>query len=107
MDCRGNMNVIERLNELIIERNLSVNKLAEISHVAQSTLSSALKNKSRTSITVDTLEKICYGLGITLSDFFKIDEQKETVSVREKMLLDGFRKLPEEKKKALIALLAD
>ena len=101
------MNVLERIDELRIKNNLSVNKLAEISHVSQSTLSSALKNKSRTSITVDTLEKICHGLGITLSDFFKMDEQKETVSAREKVLLDDFRKLSEEKKKALIALLAD
>ena len=101
------MNVAERIEELLKERDLSVNKLAEISHVAQSTLSSALKNKRRTSITVDTLEKICKGLGITLSDFFKIDEQQEMVSTREKLLLDNFRKMSEEKKKALIALLAD
>ena len=101
------MNVIERIEELKNARGWSDNKLAEKSGVSQSTLSSALKNPSRTSITVDTLEKICKGLGVTLSAFFMTDEQKVTVSTQEKILLDDFRKLPEDKKKALIALLAD
>ena len=101
------MNVIERIEELRNARGLSINKLAEKSGISQSTLASALGKQSRTSLTVDTLEKICVGLGITPSAFFMIDEQKETVTAREKLLLDDFRKLPEEKKKALIALLAD
>ena len=98
------MNVIERIEELRNARGLSVNKLAEIAGIPQSTLSSAL---SRTSLTVETLERICAGLGITTSAFFMIDEQKESVSAQEKILLDDFRKLSSEKKKALIALLAD
>ena len=101
------MNVIERIDELRKERNWSINKLAKISHVPQSTLSSALRNKSRTSITVDTLEKLCTGLGTTPSVLFMLDEQKESVSAQEKILLDDFRKLSPEKKKALIALLSD
>lgn len=98
------MNVIERIEELRNARGISVNKLAEIAGISQSTLSSALK---RNSLTVETLEKICKGLGISTSAFFLTDEQKETVSAQEKILLDAFRKLPIEKKKALIALLAD
>lgn len=98
------MNVIERIEELRNARALSVNKLAEKAGISQSTLSSAL---NRSSLTVDTLERICEGLGIPISSFFMTDEQKETVSAQEKILLDEFRKLSPEKKKALIALLAD
>lgn len=98
------MNVIERIEELRNARGLSVNKLAEKAGISQSTLSSAL---NRNSLTVETLERICEGLGITTSAFFMTDEQKETVSAQEKILLDEFRKLTIEKKKALIALLAD
>lgn len=98
------MNVIERIEELRNARGWSVNKLADKSGIPQSTLSSAL---NRSSLTVETLERICEGLGITPSAFFMSDEQKEAVSAQEKILLDGFRKLSIEKKKALIALLAD
>ncbi len=98
------MNVIERIEELRNARGWSVNKLAEKSGMSQSTLSSAL---SRNSLTVETLEKVCEGLGISPSAFFLTDEQKEAVSAQEKILLDGFRKLSPAKKKALIALLAD
>lgn len=98
------MNVIERIEELRNARGLSVNKLAEKAGIPQSTLSSAL---SRNSLTVETLERVCEGLGITTSAFFMTDERKEAVSAQEKILLDEFRQLPTDKKKALIALLSD
>lgn len=98
------MNVIDRIEEIRNARGLSVNKLAEKSGISQSTLSSAL---SRNSLTIETLERICEGLGITMSAFFMIDEQNESVSPQEKILLDQFRKLTAEKKKALIALLVE
>lgn len=98
------MNVIERIEELRNARGLSVNRLADKAGIPQSTLSSAL---GRDSLTVETLERICDGLGISTSAFFMTDEQKEAVSAQEKILLDEFRKLSPEKKQALIALLAN
>ena len=98
------MNVIERIEELRNARGWSVNRLADKAGIPQSTLSSAL---SRDSLTVETLERICEGLGISISAFFMTDEQKEAVSAQEKILLDEFRKLSPEKKKALIALLVN
>lgn len=98
------MNVIDRIDELRSARGWSVNRLANESGISQSTLSSALK---RNSLTIDTLERICEGLNISVPALYAIDGHKETVSAQEKILLDGFRKLPMEKRKALIALLAD
>lgn len=99
------MNVIERIEELRNARGWSVNRLAIESTIPQSTLSSILHRDD--SLKIDTLQKICEGLQVTLSQFFMNGEQKEAVSAQEKILLDEFRKLPLEKKKALIALLAD
>ena len=99
------MNEIERIEELRNARGWSVNKLAYEAEIQQSTLQSILYRDK--SLKVDTLKRICKGLDITPSQFFATEEQQETVSAQEKILLDEFRKLPIEKKKALIALLAD
>ncbi|MDE7082312.1 MAG: helix-turn-helix domain-containing protein [Clostridia bacterium] len=99
------MNEIELIEEFRNARGWSVNRLAEEAGIQQSTLQSILDRGK--SLKVDTLKRICKGLDVTLSQFFMTDEQKETVSSQEKILLDEFRKLPMEKKKALIALLAD
>lgn len=68
------MDVGNRIKELRENKNITVNKLATISGVSQSYLRDIeLGNKKPT---VDYLEYICYGLGISLSEFFKTDENE-------------------------------
>ena len=54
------------------ERNITVNKLATISGVTQSTLSNIIGGRNN-STTVSTIQKLCDGLGITIEDFFRSD----------------------------------
>lgn len=61
--------VINRIKELASTKNLTINQLCKKSHVSNSTISKFL-NDPRASITLDTLEKLCYGLEIEFSDFF-------------------------------------
>lgn len=66
------MDVGKRISELREIRGYTVNKLATLSGVSQSYLRDIeLGNKQPT---VEYLEYICYGLGITLSDFFNTKE---------------------------------
>ena len=99
------MNVIERIEELRNARGWSVNRLAMESGISQSTLCSVVERGA--SMKIDTLERICDGFGITLSQFFMDDERTEVVSAQEKIMLEFYRKLPDAKKKAAIVLLAD
>jgi transcriptional regulator with XRE-family HTH domain len=99
------MNPIERIEELRNQRGWSINKLAMEATLTPSTLSSIL-NRGK-SLNIDTLLHICEGFGITTAQFFAEDEESEVVSPQEKLMLAQFRKLPPEKKKALIALLCD
>lgn len=62
------MNTITRVYELLDDRALSLTKLAEISGVAYSTIKMA--ESRNTQLSVDTIERICNALGITLSEFF-------------------------------------
>ena len=62
------MNTITRVYELLDDRALSLTTLAEMSGVAYSTIKMA--ESRNTQLSVDTIERICNALGITLSEFF-------------------------------------
>ena len=66
------MNVTEKLSQLIQERGWSEYRLAKESNLPHSTILNIFRRKNLPSIV--TLDAICKGLGITLSQFFSDDE---------------------------------
>lgn len=61
--------VKERILELCAERDITVNKLATISGVTQSTINNIISGRNN-STTVSTIKKLCDGLDISISEFF-------------------------------------
>lgn len=61
--------VRERILELCAERDITVNKLATISGVTQSTINNIISGRNN-STTVSTIKKLCDGLDISISEFF-------------------------------------
>ena len=59
----------ERIAELCEEKHITINKLANISGITQSTLNSIMSGRNN-STTISTIQKICDGLEITVTDFF-------------------------------------
>lgn len=73
------MDVGERIRYFRERKNITVNKLANMSGVSQSYLRDIeLGNKQPT---VEYLEYICFGLNITLKEFFDFDENKDELSL--------------------------
>ncbi|MCI5957774.1 MAG: helix-turn-helix transcriptional regulator [Clostridiales bacterium] len=62
--------VKNRLLELCAERGITINRLATVSGVTQSTLNNIISGRNH-STTVSTLQKICDGLEITITEFFQ------------------------------------
>jgi len=58
-----------RIQELCDERSITVNKLAILSGVTQSTLNNIISGRNN-STTVSTIKKLCDGLEISVTDFF-------------------------------------
>lgn len=58
-----------KLNRICIEKNISINKLANISCLTQSTVQNIIDGNSKNPKTL-TIVRICDGLGISLKDFF-------------------------------------
>lgn len=62
-------NTLQKIKELTKERNWSIYKLAKESGIPYSSLNSLFQKNNQP--TISTLEKICQGLHITLSEFFQ------------------------------------
>lgn len=61
--------IAKRIQTLCKQKGISINKLATLSGVTQSTIDSIVKGKSRNPQII-TLMKISRGLSITIADFF-------------------------------------
>lgn len=61
--------VAERILELCMAQNITVNKLATVSGVTQSTVNDIVNRKAK-NIGIITIKKLCDGLDITITDFF-------------------------------------
>ena len=69
------MDALQRLRRLLDERGWSVYRLAKNCGLSVSTLANVFKRNTVPTIT--TLERICEGFGITLSQFFADGEMVE------------------------------
>ncbi|MCH5156550.1 MAG: helix-turn-helix transcriptional regulator [Clostridiales bacterium] len=86
------MDVIQKLNKLRLERDMSVYRLAELSGINQSTLANTFSRGTVPSI--KHLEIICQALGVTLAQFFTEDEEPMSLTSQEQNLVNFYRKLP-------------
>ena len=61
--------VVKRIQDLCAERDWSINHLAYVSGVSQSTLKSIILGESKNP-TIISIKMMCDGFGITLREFF-------------------------------------
>ena len=61
--------VVKRLYELCAQRNITINKVSIISGVTQSTVSDIVNGRTNNA-GVATIQKLCDGLDISISEFF-------------------------------------
>lgn len=61
--------VQKRILELCAEKSITVNKLATMSGITQSTLNNIMSGRNN-STTISTIKKICDGIDINIRDFF-------------------------------------
>ncbi|MBE5737106.1 MAG: helix-turn-helix transcriptional regulator [Clostridiales bacterium] len=89
------MEVLEKIELLRKEKGWSINYLAMESGLTQSTLNNLYSRNTEPKIS--TLRAICGAFGITLSDFFKEEENNDELTRRVKSL-------SEDNKKALLQI---
>lgn len=70
--------IIKRLTDLCAERKITINKLATLSGITQSTVENLMKGKTRNP-KLKTLHKLAIGLNMTVSMLLDFPEMNETV----------------------------
>lgn len=97
------MDVLKRIEQLRDERGWSNYKLAQMSGVSQTTLRNMFTRNTLPGIA--TLESICKGFGMTLSQFFASDNEPITLDGEQKAMLETWGTLSKEQKEALLILI--
>lgn len=98
--------IIQRITNLMSQKGLNVNKLAQLSDLAPSTLNSMLDRGNTP--TLPTLIKICNGLGITITQFFISDaDQQVTLTPDQKLLIETFNHLNPNSQVLLLKIAED
>ena len=96
------MDVLERLHKLMDARGWTMYRLAKESGLTESTIANIYRRNAIPSI--DTLEKICHGFGITLSQFFADAELVElTEDLKE--VFENWRTITPEQKEAALTMM--
>lgn len=95
------MDVNERLKEILKERGWSEYRLARECGLSDSTIHNIYRRNASPSI--PTLETICKGFGITMSQFFAEGDMVE-MSPELRALFEGWRPLTPQQKAAVLAV---
>lgn len=93
--------VLMRLRELCEKNNISFYRLSKESGVALSTISSLYAQNHYPSI--PTLDRLCDGLNITLSDFFLLEPKPNHLTEEDRIMMNRINSLSYEQKKYLTA----
>ncbi|MBE5937173.1 MAG: helix-turn-helix transcriptional regulator [Lachnospiraceae bacterium] len=97
--------ILQRISNLCEKKNWSLYRLAKESNIPYSSLNTMFIRNTQP--TIPTLEKICAGLNLTLSEFFNNDNIDNpyfyVLTDDEKKIINSLRLLPEQKQELVIA----
>ena len=95
--------ILGEITRLRFERNWSEYDLSLHSHLPQSTISTWYSKKQIP--TVKSLDKICQGFGITLSQFFAEGSDAISLTPHQKELLDAWSSLTPKQQELFLELI--
>ena len=95
--------ILSEITRLRLERGWTEYDLAKNSGITQSTISSWYRKKQTP--TIQSLDKICSGFGMTLSQFFNENDDCVFLSDDQRDMLDFWSSLAPKQRKAILELL--
>ena len=94
--------VAGNINDLCKKRHVSKYRLAQLTGIAQSSLGRIIANESSPSL--QTLEKICSALDVTLSQFFQ-DEKENHLTDKQNEVMEIWNDLSADEQAVVLAML--
>ena len=104
---KARFDILGRIEKERMKRGWTMYLLAKNSGLPQSTLATWYRSNMQPSVA--SIEKICDGLGITLSQFFTEDEDplEHSLSESQKKLFEDWAKLTVSQQKAIYGIIAE
>jgi len=97
------MDILGKIKKLRDDRGWSNYKLAKVANISEGSLNNLFRLNNQP--TIPTLEAICKGLDITLSQFFADEGEAVILSEEQSEMLNVWNTLNKEQKIALLGLL--
>jgi len=97
------MAILDRIKQLRDDRGWSNYRLAKEAGISEGSLNNMFRLNNQP--TIPTLEAICVGFGISLSQFFAEGKEAIALNDEQKEMLDIWNTLNKEQKAALLELL--
>lgn len=96
------MNIMERIDELCREHNISKYRLSQITGISQSAFSKMARQQS--SLSLETIQRICDAFGISVAQFFSNAGEYPDLTEQQKNLLCCWSLLDEKKRDYVLLL---
>lgn len=90
------MNIMERIDELCREHNISKYRLSQITGISQSAFSKMARQQS--TLSLETIQRICDALGISMAQFFSNSGEYPDLTEQQQRLLHFWTLLDEKKR---------
>jgi len=97
------MDILDRIRQLKDERGWSNYRLAKEAEISEGSLNNLFRLNHQP--TMPTLEAICKGLDISLSQFFAGENEAVVLNCKQKEMLDVWNKLDQEQRETLLEFL--
>lgn len=97
------MEILERIKQLRDERGWSNYRLAKEAGISENSLNNLFRRNNLP--TIPTLESICKGFGITLSQFFAESGEAVELNEAQREMLQTWNTLTDEQKNTLLEFL--
>jgi transcriptional regulator with XRE-family HTH domain len=97
------MEILEHIKQLRDNRSWSNYRLAKEAKISEGSLNNLFRLNNQP--TIPTLEAICAGFGITLSQFFAESGDAVVLNAEQKEMLEMWNTLTQDQKTALLELL--
>ena len=96
------MNIGDRLRSIRKNKKISIYQVSKETGISQNHISSVELGKRQP--TIDTLARLAKPLGITLAELFNEDNTVSVLTDKERILLENYRTLPDDKAEALLII---
>lgn len=99
------MEIMDRINELCRQRNITKYRLSQLTGISQSAFSKM--EKQQNTLSVDTIHRICNAFGISMAQFFSEPDEYPDLTDDQKHLLENWTLLNEPKREFVTLMLEE